>query len=124
MIANLLKDGDDNMATSKNKFKVEWTGKYPRLYLGEWHIYKNGKLVDQFLPTNLRTIPAFTYGEYPVWEENPFASVQQFVTDGYEIPEWIQKNLFWLQLIADEDEDYRDIYLAFHEFDFRTSRYL
>lgn len=113
------------MATvKKNKFKVEWTGKYPWLWKGEWHVYKNDKCVDQFVPTDKRIVPAFTYGEYPVWEENPYTPVQQFVTDGYAMPEWIMLNKYWLQLIADEDEDYAAIYLAFHEFDFRTSRYM
>lgn len=112
------------MATSKNKFTVEWTGKYPCLWLGEWHIKKNGKSIDQFFPTDKRCIPAFTFGEYPVWEESPFHPVQQFVTDGYAMPEWIQLNKYWLQLMVDDDEDYASIYLAFHEFDFRTSRYM
>lgn len=113
------------MATSKkNKFRAEWTGKFPAPYLGEWHLYKNNQLVDQFFPTDKRCIPAFTYGEYPVWEECKFAAVQQFATDGYKMPEWIQLNLYWLQLVCDEDEDYASVYLAFHEFDFRTSRYL
>lgn len=107
-----------------NKFKVEWTGKPPHLYLGEWKIYKNNEDITYFFPTDLRTMPAFTYGEYLVWEEAPFAAVQQFVTDGYPMPEWIMKNKYWLQLMVDDDQDYAKIYLAFHEFDFRTSTYL
>lgn len=109
---------------TKNKFTATWTGRYPMLYLGEWKIKKNGKSIDQFFPTDLRTIPAFTYGEYPVWEESPYAAVQQFATDGYHMPEWIQKNRYWMQLMCDTDEDYASIYLAFHENDFRTSRYI
>lgn len=113
------------MAKAKtNKFEAEWTGKYPRPYLGEWKLKKNGNDVSQFIPTNLKIMPMFTYGEYQVWEENPFAAVQQFATDGYAIPEWIQKNLYWLQLIADEDQDYASLFLAFHAQDFRTTRYI
>lgn len=108
----------------KNKFTVKWSGKYPMPYLGEWTIKKNGKDITYFLPTDKRTVPAFTYGEYPVWEENPYAEVQQFATDGYKMPEWIQRNRYWMQLMCDADEDYAAIYLAFHEFDFRTSRYM
>lgn len=111
------------MAT-KNKFKTTWSGKSPRLYIGEWKITKNGEDVTFFFPTNLRTRPAFTFGEYPVWEEEPYTSVQQYVTDGYLVPEWIQANMFWLQLIADTDDDYPAIYWAFHENDFRTSCFI
>lgn len=110
------------MATKKqNKYTVEWTGKPPRMWMGQWHIKKNGQSIDQFLPTDKRCVPAFTYGEYPVWEQMPFVPVQQFVTDGYRMPEWIQENMYWLQLMCDEDIDYQSIYLAFHEFDFRTT---
>lgn len=107
-----------------NKFKAEWTGLPPRPYEGQWKLYKNGQDVTYFLPTDLRIMPSFTYGEYPVWEESPYAYVQQFVTDGYEVPEWIATNLYWLQLVADTDQDYANIYIAFHENDFRTSRYM
>lgn len=113
------------MATkSANKYKVEWTGSYPNPYLGEWKVYKNGNNITQFLPTDKRTIPAFTYGEYQVWEESQYATVTQFTTDGYKMPEWIRENLYWLQLMADTDADYAALYNAFHEFDFRTSRYI
>ena len=110
--------------TVVNKFKAEWTGKCPCPYLGEWKLYKNGNDVTYLVPTSFRYRPAYTYGEYPVWEECPYAYVQQFVTDGCEIPEWIQTNLYWLTLLSDNPEDYRNIYLAFHEFDFRTSKWM
>ncbi len=120
---NLLSGGEYLMA-KQNKYTVSWSGKYPTFYLGEWTIKKNNDDVTYFLPTELRTRPAFTYGTYPVWEENPFTLVQQWAEDGYQIAEWIRINLYWLQLMADEDIDYATIYNAFHEKDFRTSRYL
>ena len=110
--------------TVKNKFKTEWTGKEPRLYLGEWKLYKNGNDISFMIPTEQRIIPAFTFGEYGVWEEQPFVYVHQYVTDGYRIPEWIQRNQEWLKLIVDTDMDYEYIYNAFHKNDFRTSRYM
>lgn len=107
-----------------NRFKATWTGKPPRPYQGQWIVKKNDKDITFFLPTDLQVQPAFTYGEYAVWEENPYAAVQQFVTDGYNVPEWIERNKYWLQLMVDDDQDYQSLYLAFHENDFRTSRYL
>lgn len=111
-------------ASKPNVFKAEWTGKYPYLYVGEWKLYKNGKDVTFLFPTALRYCPAYTYGEYPVWEESPYSYVTQFATDGLQVPEWIQANLYWLPLVADNTDDFLAIYLAFHEFDFRTSRYI
>lgn len=108
----------------KNKFTATWTGKFPTPYLGEWKVYKNKQEITQFLPTDKRTKPAYTFGEYAVWELSPFESVQQFATDGYKMPEWIRENLYWLQLMVDNDEDYALIYLAFHENDFRTTQYI
>ena len=107
-----------------NKYKATWSGKQPCPYLGEWTITKNGEDITYFLPSNLRIVPAFTYGTYPVWEENPFTPVQQYAEDGFKIAEWIRFNLYWLQLMADEDIDYESIYNTFHASDFRTSRYL
>ena len=107
-----------------NKFEAEWTGKFPAPYLGQWKLKKNGKDVSQFIPTDLSVMPMYTYGEYPVWEENPYVAVQQFATDGYQMPEWIRKNLYWLQLVADEDEDYANLFLTFHSYDFRTTRFI
>lgn len=113
------------MATTKlNKFEAIWTGKFPQPYMGEWRVKKNGKDITQFLPTSLRVMPAFTYGEYPVWETQPYVAVQQFATDGYAMPEWIMKNKVWLQLMCDADEDYASLYLAFHENDFRTTQFI
>lgn len=107
-----------------NTFKTKWTGRFPRPYLGEWKLYKNGNDVSFFIPTNLRIMPAYTYGEYVVWEEDPRIMIHQYVTDGYYPAEWIRFNLFWLQLIADTDQDYMNLFNAFHENDFRTSRFL
>ncbi len=110
-----------------NKYKAEWTGKYPWPYLGEWKLYKNGQDISFLIPTNLKTIPAFTYGEYPVWEERPFtngAYVQQYATDGFRIPEWIEENRTWLSLMIDTEKDFKSIFDAFHKQDFRTSRYI
>lgn len=112
-------------STSKmNKFKAEWTGKCPCPYKGEWKLYKNGEDITYMMPTVLRSRPAYTCGDYPVWEECPYACVQQYVRDGYATPEWIQTNLFWLKLICDSPEDYKNIYITFHESDFRTSRWM
>lgn len=111
----------------KNTFRAEWSGKSPRPYIGDWKLYKNNEDITFMMPTDLRTLPAFTYGEYPVWEEYAyaeFAYVPQFVTDGYRVPEWIQENRTWLDLIVDDDMDYLYLYEAFHKNDFRTSNYI
>ena len=108
----------------KNKYQVIWTGKEPRYYLGEWKIKKNGRDVSQFIPTNFRIRPAYTWGEYPVIDTAPFQEIKSYVEDGYNTPEWIQHNLYWLQLIVDDEADYKTLYDMFHEKDFRTSRYL
>ena len=113
-----------SQSTKPNKYKAEWTGKEPCLYLGEWKLYKNNEDVTYLFPTALRHCPAYTYGEYPVWEECPYAYVQQYVTDGCQIPEWIQSNMYWLILVGDTPEDFKNVYLAFHESDFRTSKWM
>lgn len=124
---DIKKKKKENPSPSKgqSKYKVEWTGECPCKYLGEWKIYKNNNDVTFLLPTALRNRPAYTYGEYPVWEEQPFDTyVQQYVTDGCHTPEWIQANLYWLVLVGDNPEDFLAIYNAFHEKDFRTSRWM
>ena len=115
---------NSSTSTKVSKYKAEWTGKYPYQYLGEWKLYRNNTDVSYLVPTCRRYCPAYTFGEYPVWEECPYAYVQQFAKDGLEIPEWIQANLYWLILVGDTGEDFKNIYLAFHEFDFRTSRWM
>ncbi len=108
----------------QNKFKAEWTGKCPCKYTGEWKLYKNSEDVTYLFPTSLRNRPAYTFGEYPVWEECPYTYVQQYVEDGLNTPEWIQANLYWLTLVGDNAQDFKSIYDTFHESDFRTSKFM
>lgn len=108
----------------QNKFKAEWTGKCPCKYIGEWKLYKNCEDVTYLFPTALRNRPAYTFGEYPIWEECPYTYVQQYVEDGLNTPEWIQANLYWLTLVGDNAQDFKSIYDTFHESDFRTSKFM
>ena len=125
ILKKIKEQGSGSSPSSRtNKFKAEWTGKCPCKYLGEWKLTKNGEDVTYLFPTNLRYCPAYTFGEYPVWEECPYTYVEQYVEDGLNTPEWIQANLYWLTLVGDNAQDFKSIYDTFHESDFRTSKFM
>lgn len=104
---------------TKTKYLTEWTGKYPDPYRGMWRLTKNGKDISNLIPTWLRCMPMYTYGEYPVYYMEPGMPIESFVCDGFKTPEWVRYNLYWINIIADDEAEFADIYEAFHANDWR-----
>lgn len=113
---------------TNNIYEAKWTGSYPNLCSGSWHLYENGKEI------NLRKINcpfvaghndycdshANTYGYYNSWhfDEN-WMEVTDWYYDGLETFDWVKENQDWLESISENEEDWYLIYDAFNAEDFR-----
>ena len=113
------KGKDKDKGKCKSKYVTKWSGIYPDPYRGVWTLYKNGKDISHLIPTHLRAMPMYTYGEYPVYYLQPGHCIESYVCDGLHAPEWIRHNLYWLMLIADDDLELSSLYEAFHANDWR-----
>ena len=109
-----------------NTYTVIWTGKWPCLCSGKWVIRINGqeaivpKLHDQ------HKAPFDTYKIYKRWYfEKKWNEVWEEYKDGLNLPEWKERKKDWLDLffslnrINPTEEDYKDLYAAINEQDWR-----
>lgn len=97
-----------------SEWTTRWTGKYPNLCRGRWHLYRDGNEVDN--PFN--GSPAYTDGTYCSWHFENWLEVFEDYHDGLSEEDWIDENREWLESIAEEG-DFPKIFRAFQENDFR-----
>lgn len=114
------------------KFKAKWTGEYPSLCVGEWKLYRKYEDIledgtkdigyddiSNLIPEELKHEPMYTYGQYNSWyfDENYCEQFEDY-TNGLDFEDWCIENEDWIHLIC-ESKDYRDLYEAFNEEDWR-----
>lgn len=75
--------------------------------------------ISNLIPEDLRHEPMYTDGQYNSWyfDEN---YCEQFETyrDGFDYEDWCKENESWIHLICDS-KDYKALYNAFNEHDWR-----
>lgn len=125
-IALGVENGEVSYMTN-NIYEAKWTGSYPNLCSGFWHLYENGKEIDlhevgcPFVagPDDYYDCHAGTYGRYTSWHfENWFEAFEEY-NDGLEECDWIEENKDWLINISENEDDWHLIYDAFNVKDFR-----
>lgn len=114
------------------KFKAEWTGSYPSLCVGEWKLYRKYEDIledgskdegyddiSNLIPEDLKHEPMYTDGEYNRWDfdENYHEEFETYHA-GFDYEDWCNENEWWIHLIC-KPEDYKDLYEAFNEHDWR-----
>lgn len=123
------------------EWKTEWTGSYPNLCSGSWILYKDGveiPLTESF-PFGedwvseeeakeefedgkagfLYFTPADTFGTYSTWHFEDWMEVFEDYEDGLLVDAWIKEYKDWLMEIDPSGNDWKDIYAAFCENDWR-----
>ena len=114
------------------KFRAKWTGEYPSLCAGEWKLYRKyedylddgTKVIDydnisNLIPENFKYEPMYTHGVYFIWHfDSDYNEHFKEYADGLDFEEWCKDNETWIHLICDP-EDYRELYEAFNEHDWR-----
>jgi hypothetical protein len=104
----------------KNHFNAIWTGEYPTLCRGEWKLFYYGKDVSWKIPEAKRDGPMKTFDKYFTWGFNENGSEEwSSYQDGLKEEAWIKENKWWLESITCSSEEWRDLYRAFQESDWR-----
>ena len=114
------------------KFKAKWTGGYPSLCVGEWKLYRKYEdiledgtkdigydNISNLIPEDIKHEPMYTFGEYQRWYfDSDYIEQFESYENGLDFEEWCYDNEPWIHPIC-EPEDYRDLYDAFNEEDWR-----
>ena len=114
------------------KFKAKWTGEYPSLCIGEWKLYRKYEDylddgtkdigyddISNLIPENFKYEPMYTDGQYNSWYfDKNYCEQFETYTNGLDFEDWCIENEDWIHLIC-ESKDYRDLYEAFNEEDWR-----
>lgn len=103
-----------------SEWRTEWTGSYPNLCSGVWHLYKDDvEVYNPFKDEDGYGVPADTYGMYSGWYfDGNYMEMFYDYEDGLSEKAWIDEHKEWLSNIADEEEWF-DIYYAFQANDWR-----
>ena len=105
----------------ENKVVASWSGRYPNLCFGEWHLSVNGKDVTDLIPEDLRDASMGTRGTYSRWHfDANWIEVFEDYDDGLEEEKWIEENLEWLSKISLDPDVQSKIYYALQSEDFRS----
>lgn len=114
---------------TNNIYEAKWTGGYPNLCSGSWHLYENGKEIDlhevgcPFVagPDDYCDSYAGTYNYYSSWHFEDWLEVFEQYEDGLEAPDWVEDNEDWLTNISENEDDWYLIYDAFNAEDWRPN---
>lgn len=126
IVQNLRDSGKENYMTN-NIYEAKWTGSYPNLCSGSWHLYENGEEINlqenscPFVagPDDYCDSHANTYGYYSSWHFEDWVETADYYYDGLEAFDWVKDNIDWLSNISNNKEDWYAIYDAFNAEDFR-----
>ena len=117
---------ENNSATKRPTYEVEWTGHYPNACVGTWHMRRNGVLIDDDLigfNDGYDTTDARTYGTYKRWYFGGKSGWQELFEDyedGLNFDEWSNENADWLKLIEPDKTFWPEIFEAFQSADWRS----
>ena len=101
--------------------KAKWSGSYPALCHGKWSISVNGEDVSDLIPEELKTSPMGTEGVYRHWRFKNWEETNEAYVDGFDCPEWINENKYWLDRITTDAKTQKEIFYAIQQEDFRYS---
>lgn len=110
-----------------NSYEAKWTGAYPNLCSGRWHLYKNDNEVDLYEvgcsfvtgPNGYSDGHANTHGTYSSWHFEDWMEVFDSYYSGLKTFDWIEENKDWLKNISNDKNDWELIYNAFKAEDWR-----
>ena len=104
-----------------SNIKIEWTGGWPSLCIGEWVIEIDGVNYSDKIPEDLRESDMGTEGWYDSWcFVNGWEDKWSKYPDGLGKTEWIEANRYWLKDLPLDESDYHKIYELINEQDFRS----
>ena len=103
------------------KIEVEWTGEYPCLCYGKWILKIGGKDCSKLIPKSLRENSDMnTIGTYDHWHFENWQELWESYENGLSEDNWIEENKHWLKKLPVEESQYKDIFKAFNEKDWRN----
>lgn len=104
------------------EIKIEWTGGWPSLCIGEWVIEIDGVNCSDKIPEALRTSDMGTEGHYNSWCliagecDVRWSSYK----DGLGENDWIEANKYWLKDLPIDVSDYPMVFKLINKQDFRS----
>lgn len=99
---------------------ASWSGSYPCLCSGEWTLIVNGKDVSDLIPKELRKHSMNTFGKYQSSHFENWSEVFDDYTEGLHCEEWIKENSYWLNLITEDIDTQKLIFLEIQKNDWRS----
>ena len=102
-----------------HEWTAEWTGSFPNLCKGEWHLYRDGVEVETQIP--FQWDDAGTEGTYFEWSFGPGCEEQwDPYEDGMAEGVWCETYSEWLSTFAERDE-WGAVFRAFQKSDWRSN---
>ena len=103
------------------EIKIEWTGGWPSLCLGEWTIEIDGVSYSDKIPEDLRESDMGTAGWYDSWcFHNGYDVKWSSREEGLESEDWIDANRYWLKELPIDESEYPKVFELINKQDFRT----
>lgn len=103
------------------EIKIEWTGGWPSLCIGEWVIEIDGVNCSDKIPETLRESDMGTEGHYDSWcFVNGYDVKSSSYEDGLGENDWIEANKYWLKDLPIDVSDYPRVFKLINEQDFRS----
>lgn len=99
--------------------KASWSGCYPVLCQGEWHLEVDGKNVSHLIPEEIRNDPMYTYKEYASWHFENWDEIFEYYECGLREDEWIEKNKSWLDKITTDLNVQKEIFTEINKYDWQ-----
>ena len=99
------------------QYWTEWTGRYPNLCHGEWHLYRDKEELNVEIP--FQGSPANTFGTYYEWgfDENYCEDFEDY-EDGLACDAWCNEYQDYLEKVAPKS-DWPCVFAAFQKKDWR-----
>ena len=104
------------------EIKIEWTGGWPSLCIGEWVIEIDGVNCSDKIPEKLRVSDMGTEGTYKSWcfADDELDVEWSFYADGLDENDWIDANKYWLKELPIDESEYPLVFKLINEQDFRS----
>jgi len=104
-----------------SNIKIEWTGSWPSLCLGEWVIEIDGVNCSDKIPEDLRTSDMGTEGRYDSWcFRNGYDVKWRSRWEGLDSEDWIDANKYWLKELPIDKSEYPQVFELINKQDFRS----
>ena len=103
------------------EIKIEWTGGWPSLCIGEWVIEIDGVNYSDKIPEDLRVSDMGTAGSYSSWcFSNGYDVKWSSSEEGLDSEDWIDANKYWLKELPIDESEYPQVFKLINEQDFRS----